>query len=234
MPWAATAAPPVAETVGRAGAMAPADPGEVDKFRDLACLPEVAWTDLAALEPRARAREAGAAYDPARGFLAPFLGAVYELDPRTRRLTVPAGPPRRLEADFQRGLILTSYLTRAGEGEPSSRMIPPRELKGGDFFFVGAHALKTEPLIRRFGPDARPLLARAADLGAVITEAKSGQGSFFWPVLPKISLGLTFYEADEEFEAEAFYSINSDADKHLALDGLWALMNVATDELTAG
>lgn len=112
-------------------------------------------------------------------------------------------------------------------------MIPPRSLKGGDFFFVGSHALKTGPIADRFGRDAEVLLTRAAALGATAVEASAGDAALWWPVLPKIALGLTLYEADDEFGAEAVYTISANADQHLALDGLWALMNVAADELTA-
>lgn len=206
-----------------APAVCPADP------YNIGVVPESSWADLAALDPGERARAAGAAYKPGEGFQTPFLGGIYTLNPENRTLIPPSG---RL-ADYQKALVLVNYLAGAQDILQNPQMIPPRSLKGGDFFFTGSHALKTQPLADAFGRNAQALPARGAPLGAAAVAAPAGDVSLWWPVLPKIALGITLYEADDEFEAEAVYTISANADRHLALDGLWALMNVATDELTA-
>jgi hypothetical protein len=102
-------------------------------------------------------------------------------------------------------------------------MVTGSEIKGGDFFFRGPHALFAKPLEKRFGYDARAFLEVGLHLGGV--EADFGDASFrLWP-LPKIPLSYILWVGDDEFPPRLVITFDSSVEEHLPLDVLWALVN---------
>jgi hypothetical protein len=204
----------------------PVDPETTTLYRGLDRLPPALWDDLTGLAPMDAAYRAGVRYDPALGYIVPFLGVDHRVDPVRRTIEVPEGtrPP-----GFQTGLILLSYLAHAAEEGLSGRMVTERELDGGELFFKGPHALSKEPVLRRFGRDGQGLMAKARVMGA--RPAAEGDVSFRLLALPKILVGFTLYEGDDEFEAGLTITFDSFTHRHLALDGIWALINVLSHRL---
>jgi hypothetical protein len=102
-------------------------------------------------------------------------------------------------------------------------MVTGSEIKGGDFFFRGPHALFTRPLEKHFGHDAQTFLEVGLRLGGGETEF--GDVSFrLWP-LPKIPLGYILWRGDEEFPARVVVTFDSSVERQLPLDVIWALVN---------
>ena len=210
----------------------PADPNEVSIFRQVSDLSPALWEDLEARPPQVAARAAGAEVDDKGVFRLLFMGGIYEIDPAAKTVEGPKDHP---PADFQKAMVLVSYLVKAQEDlGQSGRLVPGRELNGGDMFFAGPHTLATKPICDKFGFSPQDLLERAKFFGAQKDEkAAPSYLSLAWPILPNISLGLIFYEADDEFEAEATWLFDSYSNFHLPLDCLWALVNIVNNDLTA-
>jgi hypothetical protein len=102
-------------------------------------------------------------------------------------------------------------------------MVTGSEIKGGDFFFRGPHALFTRPLEKRFGHDAQTFLEVGMRLGG--GETDFGDVSFrLWP-LPKIPLGYILWLEDEEFPARLVVTFDGSVEQQLPLDVIWALVN---------
>jgi len=130
-----------------------------------------------------------------------------------------------LEAlSFQFYLVLLTYLIRVQPVGLSGKMVTGSEIKGGDFFFKGPHALFTRPLEKRFGDDAKSFKEAGLRLGG--GETDFGDVSFrLWP-LPKIPVGYILWLADEEFPSRVVVTFDSSVGVHLPLDVIWALVNL--------
>ena len=205
----------------------PARPDDNDRLRNTSDVAPELWADVAALSPEVVAANSGARLEPGRGFTLKYMGGDYLVDVAGRNIT---GPPEHRPADFQKGLVLLRYLAQAQDLGRSGRMVTGRELNGGAMFFTGPHALLTSPVTEKFGRDPEGFLRRAAALGLAPGEQGSGfacQGL----VLPNIAVGCVLHPEDDEFPAELTYTFDSYAHYHLALDGIWAMINVLADEL---
>ncbi|MEW6265664.1 MAG: DUF3786 domain-containing protein [Thermodesulfobacteriota bacterium] len=212
----------------------PTDPRLNELYRGLDRLPADLWADLAVLDPGSVSRRAGVIYRAGEGYRLPFLNTDHWVDPERRLISVPRNAgPGAVRPGFQTGLVLLNYLIHAQEIGLSGRMVTARELNGGDLFFQGPHALSTRPVLDRFGRDAPGLVARGMSLGGTPLKAglPAGDGAFRIMALPKILVSYTLYEADEEFEARLTVTFDAYTDRHLTLDGIWALVNVLSHRL---
>ncbi|MDR1046112.1 MAG: DUF3786 domain-containing protein [Candidatus Adiutrix sp.] len=207
----------------------PARPEELKGYRTVADLSPELWLDAAARPAAQAAAGSGAVRRPDGKFVLSYMGGDYLLDLAGRSL---GGPPGHLPADFQKALVLLSYLTHAQDLGLAGRMVAGRELNGGDMFFTGPHTLRTAPVIQKFGRDPEAFLRKAAGLGLAREEQGAGYACRGL-VLPHIAVGCVLHPADEEFDAALTYTFDAYAHYHLPLDGLWAMINVLAEELAA-
>ena len=190
------------------------DPGEIDS---------TLWRELVSLSVDEVCGRAAVRYDKDSGFYQiPFLHQVYRCYPEQRLIEcLDHDAPEELS--FQFYLVLLTYLLRTRPIGLSGRTVTGTEIKGGDFFFRGPHALFIRPLEKRFGHEAQHFLNVGLRLGG--TETEFGDSSFrLWP-LPKIPLGYILWQEDEEFPARAVVTFDSSVEAHLPLDVIWALVN---------
>jgi len=87
----------------------------------------------------------------------------------------------------------------------------------------------SDRLARAFGARLRDLLVAAAALGGA--EAEGGDAAVEVPALPRIPLKAVVWAGSVEFGASAALLVDSRAHLHAPLDILWALSNVAIDDL---
>lgn len=200
----------------------PTNPEKNRKYQTADQLAPELWDDLAALKP-AEVRQRSLTGGEDGLFDVPFLDALYRLDPGKREVrdVHTARVP-----DFQTGLVLINYLIHASEEGIDGRMVPPREIPGGDLFFQGPHALLTGPVTRRFERDAAGFLENGLLLGG--DQVSGGDAAFRLWALPKLPVAYSLYEADDEFGAELTITIDANAGRHLPLDSIWALINVVS------
>lgn len=207
----------------------PARPEDVKGFRTVEDVAPELWADALKRGLEEAARSCGAVMINDQAVRLTYMGGDYLVDFQNRAIQ---GPPGRRPPGFQAGLVLLSYLARGQDLGLSGRPVPARELNGGAMFFTGPHALLTRPVTDKFGADPDSFLARAAALGLTAEAAGSGYGCRGL-VLPHIAVGCVLHPEDDEFPPELTYTFDSYAHYHLALDGLWAMINVLADEIAA-
>lgn len=138
--------------------------------------------------------------------LAPLLGRDYLVGPSGVR-AADGGP-----VPVTHRIVLAWYLLREGRGEPAFKFVPYRELPGGaDFARYLAQAVEGR-LARGFAGRLPELRAASRALGGREEDAgRRLEASFIFAALPKLPLRLKFYDADEEFGAEAklFYDLTA-------------------------
>ncbi|UCD56618.1 MAG: DUF3786 domain-containing protein [Candidatus Hydrogenedentota bacterium] len=190
------------------------------------------WKELNAMDPADVCRRSLARYDEE--------GKAYELrmlnddllvypEKRTlERISQPVsetdGPP-----DFNVILVSVHYLIRAKEVPIAREYVTENELTDGSFFFRGPHALPSWRIERAFARDAAAFLEKGTLIGG--TPIEFGDVGLEFLVLPRIQIAYVLWVADDEFPARAQILFDASADKHLALDAVWAMCNLVTDKL---
>jgi len=202
--------------------------GELNKrdegsYRDPEKIDPKLWEELSIRDGNETSLRTAVRLDTERGcYLIPYLNRSYLVFPRERRIEgLSQGGEEKLS--FQFYLVLLTYLLRARAIPLSGRMMTGMEIKGGDLFFRGHHALFTKPLEKRFGTDPEAFLKAGLRLGGSKTDF--GDVSFrLWP-LPRIPLGYILWSADEEFPARVGVTFDASIAEQLPLDVTWALVN---------
>ena len=207
----------------------PARPEDTKGFRTVADIALELWSDVLNRGLKEAARSCGATLAGDQTVRLTYMGGGYLVNFEDRTIK---GPDNHRQPGFQVGLVLLSYLAMGQDLGLAGRMVPARNLNGGEMFFAGPHALSTGPVTGKFGTNPEGFMARAAALGFTATEAGSGYGCQGL-VLPHITVGCVLHPADDEFPAELTYTFDAYAHYHLALDGLWAMINVLADEIAA-
>jgi hypothetical protein len=203
------------------------DERESTLYRGADNLPVELWHDLAAKRPESVCHRACVSFQAGNGYLLPFLGSEYLVDPEEQRITALKDAYR---VGFQSGLVMLAYLIHASDHELAGRMVTGREIKGGDFFFQGPHALSKDYVLQKHGRDAAGFLRQAETLDA--TPLDIGDAAIRMLALPKIPVAYTLYTADEEFPARLVITFDAAIEKHLPLDAIFALVNIISQRLS--
>jgi hypothetical protein len=209
--------------------MSTVDPNTVSLFRDSEYIPAHYWDELAGLERLEVCKRASVTFEQEQGFIIPFLERRYFCQPQLRRILREDRPEKPLS--FQEYLVILLYLLGAKECLPEGRKISEKELPGGELFFRGPHALLTEPLEKKFGRDPQGFLRAGLQLNG--RETGRGEASFELLVLPKIPLEYILYCEDEEFSAQVTINFDRTISRHLAMDAIWALVNLTSRRLAS-
>lgn len=199
------------------------DPSAIRLYRYGEDLPPEYWHELSRRDSGEVCRRTLVAPHGPTGFQISFLGRDYLCDPVQRRIRLAGAPEERL--GFQEYLILLVYLLQARDLPLSGEWVNEKELRGGALFFRGPHALFREPLEKRFARDPGGLLRAGLAAGGVASGR--GDASFRLQALPRIPLEYIFYGEDEEFPAQLTMVFDRTVERHLPLDVIWALVNVA-------
>jgi len=177
-----------------------------------------AWRELASASPAEVAKRSRAAYDPPDGtYTLTVLGEDYIIDPARRRVENISNPARRPE--YFLNLAAPIYMVQAKDIKPSGELV--KELKGGEFFFRGSHALPLDAVARKFGRDKALFEEAGRSLGGTPVEA--GDAAFTFSVFPMVSMTFVLWTEDDEFPARASLLFDSNAGAHMALDVVWAM-----------
>ncbi len=120
---------------------------------------------------------------------------------------------------FIQSLILT-YLVTANGTTPSSRWIGFRELPGGMFYVRAFQGYTGGRLVRELTGGVEAFRRAAETLGGEALEF--GDASYTFTIFPRLHLGLTYWEGDEEdgFPPQARVLFEDTADHYMCTDGL--------------
>lgn len=136
----------------------------------------------------------------------PHLGKQYLVD--AKGVSTAEGEP----APLNLSIVLAYYLLHGGRGEVAGRFVPYRELPGGRDFARNLAQTVEERLARHFSGRAQDLARACAGLNGRPNNSEiNADVVSCLPALPKIPLTLAFYDADDDFSAEAkiFYDLTA-------------------------
>jgi hypothetical protein len=185
------------------------------------------WRELAQADPEEVSRRTGAVFQEG-AYRLPFLNREIWIYPQDKRLLVANA--EEAEPGFRLCLATILYLLRV---DPAALgpLVSPLELPGGTTFFQksGPHSLPNPLLEERFGRDLAGFLAAGRRLGGETVSA--GDGALAFPVLPGIVMEVILWQADEEFPAQASFTVPAGLDRFWHLDVVLGLIVVVVQEL---
>ena len=121
------------------------------------------------------------------------------------------------QPSFIQSLILT-YLVTADGTTPSSRWVGFRELPDGMFYVQAFQGYTGGRLMRELGGGIEVFRRAAKVLGGEPLEI--GDAGYVFTVLPRVHLGLVYWEGDEEFPSQARVLFEDTAAHYMPTDGL--------------
>lgn len=187
------------------------------------------WRELAQADPAEVSRRTGAVFQ--RGcYCLPFLSLELVVDPGARRLVMAGAEDA--EPGFRLCLATLLYLLQV-DVAALGPLVSPLELPGGTTFFQksGPHSLPNPLLEERFGRDLAGFMAAGRRLGAETVSA--GDGALMFHVFPGLAIEVILWQADEEFPAQASFTVPSHLDRFWHLDVVLGLIVVVVQELIA-
>ena len=182
------------------------------------------WQALAAAAPEEVCRRAQAV-PTADGYRLPFFNQTLLIKPAARSMQVGGRRP----AEFQLCLAALLFLTQVEAAALPSPQVSPKEYRGGTTFFQGPHALPTARLESRFGQDRELFLQAGRRLGG--QELPLGDAALALTPFPQLTVQVILWLGDEEFPPQVSFTLPAALERFLALDGIWALLNVVSREL---
>ncbi|MGB9886119.1 MAG: DUF3786 domain-containing protein [Moorellales bacterium] len=118
-------------------------------------------------------------------------------------------------------VIILRYLVSALGTPPGGRWVSFMELPGGPLHQAPFRVEAVEPLAQEFGRSPRRFLAAGLALGGTV--GSMGDASIILPVLPRLSLAVVLWVADEEFPANANLLFEASAVDYLDTASLYVL-----------
>ena len=128
-------------------------------------------------------------------------------------------------------LVILVYFLNVSPDLLSREMISVKDLKDAHFF-QGPHALKTAPLLERYGKDISGFKQAAENMGGEPIDM--ADVAYKLSPLPKIPLYYLLWEGDEEFQPHLSILFDRSIESHLSADAIWGLVNLVSIRLLMG
>ncbi len=182
---------------------------------------EQLWEQLARLSRVETAGRAACRYLAESDSFAIFLlNREYLVDVNRRTIRgmgepLDAGPVGYLEQ-----LCILVYLINARDLPSAGKLVGVEGLGPGGFFFRGSHRLPLDELATAFG--SNPALLHEVGRRFNAVSQPFGDAAIQLSVLPRISLVIVIWGADDEFPARASILFDQSATAQLPLDALFA------------
>ena len=129
-------------------------------------------------------------------------------------------------------LVTVLYLLNVNGLYPMDQdIVGVKDLKEAHFF-QGPHALRTEPLVRRYGKDLRGFKQVAQYLEGEPRDM--AESAYRFLPFPRVPLYYLLWQGDDEFEPRASVLLDRPIENTLAADAIWALINRVTTSLLLG
>ncbi|MEJ2282190.1 MAG: DUF3786 domain-containing protein [Desulfobacterales bacterium] len=129
-------------------------------------------------------------------------------------------------------LVTVLYLLNVNGLYPLDRdIVGVKDLKEAHFF-QGPHALKTEPLVRRYGTDLKGFRQAAEFLEGQPRDM--ADSAYRLLPFPRVPLYFLLWQGDDEFEPRVTVLLDRPIENALSADAIWALINRVTTSLLQG
>ncbi|MFL7792764.1 MAG: DUF3786 domain-containing protein [Anaerolineae bacterium] len=184
-------------------------------YDKLAPVVEAARATLREVEPSKLMLRSGCQQDAGGNFRLSFFWREYVVsgdDFSVRRADTGDEMP-----SFIQSIILT-YLVTANGTTPSSRWIGFRELPAGMFYVQAFEGYSGTRLVRELAGGLEAFRRAAESLGG--EPLTLGDAGYTFTVLPRVCLGLVYWEGDDEFPSQARVLFEDTAANYLPTDGL--------------
>ncbi len=184
------------------------------------------WEKLADLHPNEVCDRTEAVYQhDKKSYVLPFLNQQYMVIPDERKIMRvrpdETAESEALSTDFY--LVSLFYLTEAKKAEPTRRWLSEKDLKGGEMFFRGPHALPMTELTEKLGHDPEGFLKVGKRFGGV--EMLYGDRAFGLDVFPRIPLVYVLWKGDREFSPRIQVLVDETIQDHFPLDVIWCAVS---------
>lgn len=186
----------------------------------------VAARDIAELCGRALAFPEGPS-----ALLLPFLNGRFLVDLDRRAISREGESGWEAVRNPLFELLCLVYLVHAGPGRLRGETVGVKQLKDAHFF-TGPHALRTVPVLKRYGNDLDGFRRAAGKLGGEALD--QADAAYRFRSFPKIPLYYLLWEGDEEFRARASILFDRSIEEHLPADAIWGLVKLFTEILVRG
>jgi hypothetical protein len=185
---------------------------------------EKAWEILIRLDPGDVCRNASVAFDEKGGYY--ILRAFctdFSVSPEEKviKSLTPIGETIITKYSYFFIHSCLWYLINAKDIPHTGRLIKPNNIKGGEMFFRGSHALPLDNVAKRYGNDKESFIKRGKELCAEVLN--HGDASLKLFPMPRIPVILILWLKDEEFPSRADLLLDSTCELQLPLDIIWSI-----------
>jgi hypothetical protein len=161
-----------------------------------------------------------------------FLNEDVLVDIGNRCLKRPAEHGWKQTEDPLLELVTVLYLLNVKGIYPIGKdIVGVKDLKEGHFF-QGPHALKTDPLLRRYGNDLRGFREAAEYLAGKPQDM--ADAAYRLLPFPRVALYFLLWQGDQEFAPQMTVLFDRSIEEIFAADGIWALVNRVVTALLEG
>ena len=182
------------------------------------------WETLQKVNPEIISRNCEISFDQKDGFYRiPVLNDFYGIFPQDKRIVRLSGKRRVSEEKYQveLTLFLLYYLLGTKDIPLVGKRVSEKELKGGEMFFRGPHALPVNAIIEKFGQNPEGLIASGLLLGGKKVEL--GDASIELRPAPKVPVTYVLWAEDEEFPASVSILFDPTIQEFLPLDVIYGI-----------
>ena len=158
---------------------------------------------------------------PPEGFWFRFLSDDVLVDTQKRRIYQIAADTRETIDHPLMELVILVYLLNVTPVLLAQDMISVKDLKDAHFF-QGPHALKTGPVLERYGNDLAGFRAAAESLDGEPLDL--ADAAYKLSPLPKIPLYYLLWEGDKDFKPHLSILFDRSIEHHLSADAIWGLV----------
>jgi len=191
-------------------------------------VPSGYWDELKKMNLRELCERSLAVPHPPEGVIVRYLNYDVLVDMVNRcLLRLYPGQKEKLD-NILLELVVLVYLRNVTSDLIMREMVSVSDLKDAQFF-QGPHALKTAPVLERFGRDLEGFRRAAENLGGEHLDL--ADAAYKFSPLPKIPLYYLFWEGDEEFQPHLSILFDRSIERHLSADAIWGLVILVSNEL---
>ncbi len=179
------------------------------------------WKILSGMDVTDIERRSLSDYNPeTKSYRLRILNRDYDISPANKSVRLAESFPEQLPS-FYLQLAAVNYLVGAKDLPLVGKWMAETQFPSGPLFFRGPHKMPSDELQKAFGHSKDSFASLSLSYGSKIVDG--GDCAFEFIFFPRLPVRLLLWMADEEFPARMVFLFDRSADKHLQLDGLWAL-----------
>ena len=185
---------------------------------------EKAWEILRGLDPSVVCRNASVAFDEKGGYyILKSFCTDFSVSPEEMVIKSLTSIGETIITKYSYFFIHSClwYMINAKDIPHTGRLIKPNNIKGGEMFFRGSHALPLESMAKRYEDDKESFIKRGIELCAEVLNY--GDASIKLLPMPRIPVTLILWLKDEEFPPRADLLLDSTCELQLPLDIIWSI-----------